>query len=88
MVARVNKLIVLVTTFLLIEVNKLYKEREYIFNKFLLERHLGEFNFKKKKTINSVNKMKKDYRHLFYVDNKYLTESYFLKKMFDITSNL
>jgi len=88
MVARVNKLIVLVTTFLLVEVNKLYKERDYIFNKFLLERYLGEFKFRKKKTIDNVNKMKKDYRHLFYVDNKYLTESYFLKKMFDITSNL
>lgn len=87
-IARVNKLIVLVIAFLLIEVNKLYKEREYIFNKFLLERYLGEFRFKRKKTINNVSDMKKDYRHLFYVDNKYLTENYFLKKMFDITSNL
>lgn len=88
MFARVNKLIILVLSFLLLEVNKLYKEREYIFNKFLLERYLGEFKFRKKKTINKVDKMKKDYKHLFYVDNKYLTESYFLKKMFDITSNL
>lgn len=87
-IARVNKLIVLVIAFLLIEVNKLYKEREYIFNKFLLERYLGEFRFKREKTINNVSEMKKDYRHLFYVNNKYLTENYFLKKMFDITSNL
>lgn len=88
MFARINKLVLLVLTFLLIEVNKLYKEREYIFNKFLLERYLGEFRFRKKKTINKVDKMKKDYKHLFYVDNKYLTESFFLKKMFDIKNNL
>lgn len=88
MIGRVNKLIILVLVFLLIEVNKLYKEKEYIFNKFLLERYLSEFKFKKKKTINKVDKMKKDYKHLFYIDNKYLTESYFLKKMFDIKNNL
>lgn len=84
----INKLILLVLSFLLIEVNKLYKDRKLIFNKFLLERHLGEFKFKKRKTINSVDKMKRDYRHLFYVNNKYLTENYFLSKMFDIKSNL
>lgn len=88
MLFRINKLVILVLTFLTLEVNKLYKEREYIFNKFLLERHLGEFKFRYKKTINNVNLMKKDYRHLFYIDNKYMTESYFLSKMFDIKGNL
>jgi len=80
----VNKIIAFVIIFLLLEVNRLYKERKALFNKFLLERHLNEFKFKKKKTINNVDKMKKDYRHLFYIDGKYLTENYFLKKMFDI----
>ena len=85
---RLNKIISFILIFLLIEVNKLYKERKELFNKFLLERYLNEFKFKKKKTIKSVDKMKKDYRHLFYIDGKYLTESYFLKKMFDIRRNL
>lgn len=80
----VNKIVAFVLIFLMIEVNKLYRQRKELFNKFLLERHLNEFKFKKKKTIESVYKMKKDYRHLFYIDGKYLTESYFLKKMFDI----
>lgn len=84
----VNKLVLLVFSFLLIEVNKLYREKDFIFNKFLLERYLGKFKFKKEKTINSVDKMKKDYRHIFYINNKYLTENYFLKKMFDIRSDL
>ena len=80
----VNKIIILVLVFLLLEVNKLYKERKQIFNKFLLERYLNEFKFKRKKTIKNIDKMKKDYKHLFYIDGKYLTENYFLKKMFDI----
>ena len=84
----VNKIIAFVLIFLMLQVNRLYKERNALFNKFLLERHLNEFKFKKKKTINDVYKMKKDYRHLFYIDGKYMTESYFLKKMFDITNNL
>lgn len=85
---KINKLFILVLSFLFLEVNKLYKERKEIFNKFLLERYLNEFKFKHKKIINHVSEMKKDYRHLFYIDEKYMTENYFLKKMFDITNNL
>ncbi len=85
---KINKLFILVLSFLFLEVNKLYKERKEIFNKFLLERYLNEFKFKHKKIINNVSEMKKDYRHLFYIDEKYMTENYFLKKMFDITNNL
>ena len=84
----INKIIAFVLIFLMLEVNKLYNERKELFNKFLLERYLNEFKFKKKKTINNVDKMKKDYRHLFYIDGRYLTENYFLKKMFDIRRNL
>ena len=84
----INKIIAFVLIFLMLEVNRLYKERKELFNKFLLERYLNEFKFKKKKTINNVDKMKKDYRHLFYIDGRYLTENYFLKKMFDIRGNL
>ena len=83
-----NKLLFMMFIFLFIEVNKYYKEKDLIFNKFLLERYLNELKFKKEKVINNVVKMKKDYRHLFYIDNKYMTESTFLKKMFDIKSNL
>lgn len=84
----INKIIILVLIFLMLEVNKLYKQRKELFNKFLLERYLNEFKFRKKKTINNIDDMKKDYRHLFYIEGKYLTEKYFLKKMFDIKSIL
>ena len=62
-----------------------YFAKDLIFNKFLLERYLNKFNFKKEKTINNMNNMKKDYRHIFFIDGKYLTESTFLTKYFDIS---
>lgn len=80
----INKLTIFIMYILFKETTKLYNEKEEIFNKFLLERNLYELKFKKKKTINSINKMKKDYKHLFYKDGKYVTEKYYLKKMFDI----
>ena len=84
----INKLLFMMFIFLFMEVNKYYKEKDLIFNRFLLERYLNEIKLKKEKVINDVSKMKRDYRHLFYIDNKYMTESTFLKKMFDINSNL
>ena len=78
----------MILVFLFMEVNKYYKEKDLIFNKFLLERYLNNIKLKKEKIINNVNHMKKDYRHLFYIEKKYITESTFLRKMFDIKSNL
>ena len=81
----INKLSVLIIYILFKETTKLYNEKEAIFNKFLLERNLYEFKFKHKKTINSALKMKKDYKHLFKINNKYVTEKYYLKNKFDFT---
>ena len=79
----INKLSVLIIYILFKETTKLYNEKEAIFNKFLLERNLYEFKFKHKETINSALKMKKDYKHLFKINNKYITEKYYLKNKFD-----
>lgn len=81
----VNKVVTSILLFLLQSVGKLHKQKDLIFNKFLLERYLNKFNFKKEKTINNMNNMKKDYRHIFFIDGKYLTESTFLTKYFDIS---
>lgn len=56
---------------------------KYIFNKFLLERYIYKFPFKKVKKVKKMTKMKKDYRHLFYFEKKYYTEKEILAKMFD-----
>ena len=80
----INKMIIFVSIFLLIETIKNYKNSNNIFNKFLLERYLKKYRFKYSKKIKSTYEMKKDYKHLFYVDNKCITEYTFLLKMFDI----
>ena len=79
----INKLSIFIIYILFKETTKLYNEKELIFNKFLLERNLYEFKFRHKKTIKSALEMKKDYKHLFKINNKYVTEKYYLKKMFD-----
>jgi len=84
----INKIIFMILIFLFIEVNKFYKEKDLLFNKFLFERYTCFLRFKKEKVINNVDKMKKDYRHLFYIKDKYMTENTFLKKRFDIKDNL
>ena len=78
-----NKLILIVTIFLLLETIKNIRSINYIFNKFLLERYIKKYIFKKYKKINSVYKMKKDYKHVFYIENKCISEYSFLLKMFD-----
>ena len=80
----INKLFYMVFVFLFIEVNKLYSDKELIFNKFIFERYVHNLNFKKEKVVKSVDNMKKDYRHLFYINNKYVTESTYLQAMFKI----
>ena len=51
---------------------------------FLMERYLYSFSFKKRKKVKNIGSMFRDYKHLFYIDNKYQTENEILQKRFDI----
>ena len=84
----INRLSIFIIYFFFKETTRLYNEKEVIFNRFLLERNLYEFKFKFKKTIKKVDDMKKNYKHLFKINNKYVTEKYYLKKMFDINRKI
>lgn len=78
-----NMVLYIIIFFILLKVIKEYREHKYIFNKFLFERYNYDLVFKKKKTIKGIklNKMKKEYKHIFY-DNKYYTEKEILKRYF------
>ena len=78
-------MLVLVLLFILFKVLDEFNNHRNIFNRFLLERYTKNFNFKKVKVIKSKNieKMKRDYRHVFYDDGVYITEKKMLKKRFD-----
>ena len=75
-------LVVFLLLFKLIEENN---KHEIIFNKFLLERYLYSFNFKKHKIIKDDNleKMFRGYEHIFLNGEKYVTERELLRKRFD-----
>ena len=75
----------LIFIFIINKILEEYKNHNNIFNKFLLERYTNNFGFKKEKLIksNNLSEMKRDYRHLFYGNNKYQTEREILKKRFD-----
>ena len=59
-----------------------YKNINYIYNKFLYERYRYRIKFKKRKTINNINNMYKDYIHLIKTKDGLVTEKYFLEKRF------
>lgn len=59
-----------------------YKKRNYYFNKFLLERYINNYSFKKIKTISSIKKMMRDKRHIIFNNNHFYTEKEYLKKLY------
>lgn len=60
--------------------NVLYKD--YIFNKFLLERHLYSFVYKKDKYINKIFDIYKNRNNYIYVNGEYIEEYKVLDKYF------
>ena len=78
-----NLVLYIIIFFTLLKVIKEYKKHKYIFNKFLFERYNYNLKFNKIKYIKGINlnKMKKEYKHIFY-DKKYYTEKEVLKRHF------
>lgn len=80
-----NKFLVLIIAFipLLIKVIDLIVNRNKVFTKFLLERYLYRFNFKKIKIIKNIKSMKRDYKHIIKDDKFLINEEKYLQKMFE-----
>ena len=60
-----------------------YKNIEYLYNRFILERYLYNIRYKKIKIINDKNKMYKNKSHLFKINNIIIKEKEYLKYFFD-----
>ena len=73
----------LILIFIIIELFKEILKHKYYFNKFLLERYLYDYNYKKHKVIKKITNMKKQTKHIFNINNKYYTEKEIIKNMFD-----
>lgn len=75
-----NNLVVLFVIFLLlINIIKELLNHKYIFNKFILERKLYNFNFKKVRLVSNIKKFKRDYRHIIKEKGIYIKEKDYLK---------
>jgi len=80
---RMNILFLLIIMFLFKKVIEEHTNLGILFNKFLLERHLYNFNFRKKKRIKKISEMQKSKEHIFYIAGKYKKEKEILAKRFD-----
>ena len=80
----INKSLFFIISFvpLLINVISLLVNRNDVYTKFLLERYLYEFNFKKNKKINNIAKMKRDYEHYFIINGCIIREKIYLDNYF------
>ena len=74
--------IIIMELLLVVLIYKENKKIEYIYNKFLLERHLKKYNFKRINIINNINNLYRDRRHLLKKEEKYYTEQEFLTKKY------
>lgn len=74
--------IIVIISFLIFKISRELKKRKYIFDKFLLERYLNKYSFKKRKKVNSINSFMRGKYHLVKKDNKYYTEKTILENKF------
>ena len=78
-----NLLCFLIIFSVTMELYKEIKNRNLIYNKFLLERYINYYKFKKIKKINNIYSMKRDYIHFFFINTRFITEKEYLNKYFD-----
>ena len=81
----INKSLLFMISFipLLINLIELIINKDAVFVKFLLERHLYNIRFKKTRCINNIKYMKRDYKHYIINGNKVENEDIFLKNYFN-----
>lgn len=74
--------VLFITTFLLLKIKRGEDRIKLSYEKFLLERYLNNYSFKKSKLINNKDKFYKNRRHLIKENNKYYLENEYLAKKY------
>lgn len=77
-----NISIFIMISLLLILITKEKNRIDYIYNKYLLERYLNNYNFKSNKIINNINNLHRDKTHLIHINNMYILEKEYLEKIY------
>ena len=74
--------ILLIIVLLFIKLSKEKRNIKYYLQKFILERYLHKYNFKKSKIVTSTKNFKRDYHHLIKLKDKYYSEEEYLKNKY------
>lgn len=74
--------------FIVYELIKYIKNRNIIFNKFILEKYLYGNNYKKYNYINNIKKLKRNKKHLIKYKNIYLSEKNYINNIYMGHSNM
>ena len=69
---------------LFIEIISYLNRQDYLYNRFLLERFINNYNYKKYKIIKNKDLMYKDKRHIILYKDKYVTEKEYLNDRFKV----
>lgn len=77
-----NLNIFLILILLITRLKKEQKLTNYYKEKFLLERYLHKYRFKKSKIVTTENNFKRDYHHLLKLNKDYLLEEEYLKNKY------
>ncbi len=75
--------VIFMLIFLLYKIISENKNINNYYNKFLLERYLNNYYFKKRKKILSINDLYRDCSHIIKNNNHYYTEKEILRKKFN-----
>lgn len=73
---------IVIISFLIYKVSIELKKKNILFDKFLLERYLNNFYFKKRKNVDSVNEFMRGRSHIIKINDKYYTERDVLNNKF------
>lgn len=77
-----NYTIIMIIGILLQNIYTYYNKLSFIYNRFLLERYLYDFKYKQIKIISDKNKMYKNKKHIFNVNNYLINEKDYLTLFF------
>ena len=77
-----NYTTILIVSIIFRSIHRYYKNINYLFNRFLLERYLHKISLIKTKNINKIDNMYKEKYHIIKENNKYITEKQYLNRRF------
>ena len=78
-----NYSLLLVIGILMKNIYKFYYDISYIYNRFIIERYLFNFNYKDKKIIKNKDRMYKNKEHLFNKNGRLISEKEYIKSFLE-----